>query len=196
MEKIMKNKHIDEYSKEELKDEVLFLRLDQAGDHHYAEQDRKQWVCFQAHLLVNRIMTLQEIMKHNGNYNRNEKDQIKYLTAMVHDLYDEMMSLEAYIEGEDRESSIRAQMQRNGLTRAEAHRATVDWEDKQQGLEEDKSPEAINLRERIAEKQAAEEDPNKEQIELDFKNGKTLADILREKKKAAKKPFLFGHDGD
>lgn len=149
----MKNKHIDEYSKEELKDEVLFLRLDQAGDHHYAEQDRKQWVCFQAHLLVNGIMPLEEIMRHNAN--QIDFDKVNYLTAMVHDLYDEIKALESYIEGEDRENSIKAQMQRNGLTRAEAHRATVDWEDKQKGLEEDKSPEAINLREIIAQKQEA-----------------------------------------
>tara|TARA_R110002020_G_scaffold137655_2_gene307026 strand:- start:333 stop:788 length:456 start_codon:yes stop_codon:yes gene_type:complete len=149
----MKNKHIDEYSKEELKDEVLFLRLDQAGDHHYAEMDRQQSVFFQAHLLVNRIIPLEEIMRHNGN--QIDFDKVNYLTAMVHDLYNEIKALESYIEGEDREKSIRAQMQRNGLTRAEAHRATVDWENKQQGLEEDKSPAATKLRELIAQKKEA-----------------------------------------
>ena len=43
-------------------------------------------------------------------------------------------------------------MERNELTRAEAEQSLDDWEDKQQGLELDKSPEANKLRELVAQK--------------------------------------------
>jgi hypothetical protein len=157
-----KERNIDTYSKEELKEEVLYLRFDQADDHHYADEAQKESLLFQSHLFAKNLMSLGDILKFNSTNTYRDSDRkvndditVRHLSAMVHALYYEVQALELYIEGEDRESSIRAQMQRNGLTRAEAEQSLDDWKNKQQGNELDKSPAAISLKEMVAQKKEA-----------------------------------------
>lgn len=77
-----------------LKDELFVSQMNHADATHYLQCSEQESLLFQAHLLVNRIMTLEEIMEHNviGRIpNRQDMDNepVAHLIGMIHALYEE-----------------------------------------------------------------------------------------------------------
>jgi hypothetical protein len=153
-------------------------------DLHILEQHETTLATLQKYLIVNNILTIDDLaVLTNGfmtNHHSDKVSEIAYncLTLAQDEediisnvLEDDRPNSKIYYESsfspgykENREESIKAQMERNELTRAEAEQSYDDW---------------INT-----------------EIPSTASTAINLRDLIIKKKKAAKKPFLFGHDGD
>jgi hypothetical protein len=95
-----KERSIDTFSKEELKDEVLFLRTYHADDQYYADEAQKEILIFQANIFVKNLMSLEDILKFNSTNTYRDSDHkvnddlyVRQLSAMVHALVEQNESM-------------------------------------------------------------------------------------------------------
>tara|TARA_R110002167_G_C12627144_1_gene647284 strand:+ start:748 stop:1038 length:291 start_codon:yes stop_codon:yes gene_type:complete len=77
----------------QLKDELFISQMNHNDADHYRQCSESEALLFQSHLLVNHIMTLQEIMDHNviGRiYDRQDmnNEKVAHLIGMIHALYE------------------------------------------------------------------------------------------------------------